>query len=344
MTSDTSLSTVSNIDKAIANIADINTIPDARKLIALAQGYVETARKLYNASTITSIIEAGEDKNKSHDIAMKAGELKLYAEKRLGELIKSEQEAGRLATQAIGINQYKSGYSTEGMPKTLSDYNLTAKDSYHAQQLADHPEILAEVIVNSLDIPTRAAVEKEIKKREIETRNDLPTPPLPVDLFNVIYADPPWKYDFSQSDSREIENQYPTMELDKIKSLVIPAADDTVLLLWATAPKLREALEVIAAWGFIYKTHAVWDKQKIGMGYWFRGQHEDLLVAVKGNFSPPAPDRRFSSVISDIRTDHSVKPIAVYDMIEHMFPLGKYLELFARQKHNEKWHAWGNQC
>ena len=93
--------------------------------------------------------------------------------------------------------------------------------------------------------------------------------------YQVIYTDPAWKYDFAETDSRKIENQYPTMELEEIKNLPINEIADTncVLYLWATAPKLIEALEVIKAWGFEYKTHAIWDKGVIGMGYWFRGQH-----------------------------------------------------------------------
>ena len=63
--------------------------------------------------------------------------------------------------------------------------------------------------------------------------------------FEVVYADPPWRYDFSKSDSREIENQYPTMTVDEICALKIPSAKNSVLYLWAIAPKLREALQVI---------------------------------------------------------------------------------------------------
>lgn len=63
----------------------------------------------------------------------------------------------------------------------------------------------------------------------------------------------------------------------KIFAKLPPSEDNAVLYLWATAPKLLEALEVMRAWGFKYKTQAVWDKSWVGMGYWFRGQHEILL-------------------------------------------------------------------
>jgi len=188
---------------------------------------------------------------------------------------------------------------------------------------------------------TAKEVEQVIKGVRAEMDIDRPVP-LPVGEYDIILADPPWKYNFGETDSRDIENQYPTLELDEIKALAIPSAKESALFLWATAPKLQEALEVMSAWGFDYKTHAVWDKQKIGMGYWFRGQHELLLVGTKGNFSPPEESVRRSSVISAERTEHSAKPAVVYEIIEEMFPTGKYLELFARNTRTN-WTAWGNQ-
>jgi N6-adenosine-specific RNA methylase IME4 len=159
----------------------------------------------------------------------------------------------------------------------------------------------------------------------------------------VILADPPWQYDFSLTVNREIENHYPTMTLEEIKAVKVPAAKDAVLFLWVTAPKLVEGLEVMSAWGFEYRTCAAWDKEVIGMGYWFRNQHELLLVGTRGNPPVPAPENRFPSVIRVRREDHSKKPDIVYEMIEKMLPEGKYLELFARQQRTG-WTAWGNEC
>jgi len=164
---------------------------------------------------------------------------------------------------------------------------------------------------------------------------------LPPGSFDVIYADPPWEYDFSQSNSRGVEQHYPTMSLESLKSLPVPAAEDAVLFLWATAPKLSEALELMDGWGFSYRTDAVWDKEKIGMGYWFRGQHELLLVGTKGNVSAPPAETRFSSVIRSPREEHSRKPALVYQMIETMFPNQKRIELFARGKARPGWVGWG---
>jgi len=158
--------------------------------------------------------------------------------------------------------------------------------------------------------------------------------------YNIIYADPPWRYSFSKSKSRKIENQYPTMELKDICDLKIPSEDNCVLYLWATAPKLLEALKVMESWGFKYKTQAIWDKEIIGMGYWFRGQHEILLVGVKGKFSPPI--KKVSSVFKFRRTNHSKKPKQIKDYIELAFPKERKIELFAREK-TEGWDVWGNE-
>jgi N6-adenosine-specific RNA methylase IME4 len=186
---------------------------------------------------------------------------------------------------------------------------------------------------------------KDIKREEkrAEVKQDLKPAQIPEGAFDVIYADPPWQYEFSETADRNIENQYPTMELEKIKGLKVPSSDNAVLLLWATAPKLEEALEVLKAWGFKYRTCAVWDKEIIGMGYWFRGQHELLLVGVKGTYHAPLPENRFSSVIREKRGKHSKKPDLLYEMVETMFPKGKYLELFAREN-RIRWVGWGNQC
>ena len=164
----------------------------------------------------------------------------------------------------------------------------------------------------------------------------------PTGKYRVILADPPWRYEFSETQNREIENHYPTMDLEAIKALKIPAEDEAILLLWTTAPKLEESIAVLNAWGFTYRTCAVWDKERKGMGYWFRIQHELLLVGVRGNFRTPDPANRFDSVIRAPRAEHSKKPAIVHEMIEKMFPGERYVELFARVE-RPGWAVWGNE-
>lgn len=162
--------------------------------------------------------------------------------------------------------------------------------------------------------------------------------------YPVIYADPPWQYDYAETENRAIENHYPTMGIDAICQLKISelATDDAILFLWATAPKLVEALRVINAWGFTYRTNAVWDKCKIGMGYYFRGRHEHLLIATRGNIPAPAASDRPPSIVAVERELHSAKPSEFAAIIERFYPELPKIELFARNP-REGWASWGNQ-
>jgi N6-adenosine-specific RNA methylase IME4/ParB-like chromosome segregation protein Spo0J len=243
-----------------------------------------------------------------------------------------EREAGRTrdkVAQAVGIGSGRS-------------YDKAAK----VWEAAKEGNEVALELVEKLDkgeVSIHKAY-KDIRRQELrkEKQEELQTRELPTGVFEVILADPPWRYQFSETQSREIENHYPTMDLDDIKNLNVPSADDSVLFLWATAPKLEEALEVLNSWGFTYKTCAVWDKERIGMGYWFRGQHELLLVGTKGSFPAPEPSARFSSIIKEPRSTHSTKPKVIYEMLEAMFPGRTYLELFCRTP-RDGWEVWGNE-
>ena len=166
--------------------------------------------------------------------------------------------------------------------------------------------------------------------------------PFPNKKYQIIYADPPWRYDFSKDNADKIENHYPTMTIEDICSITPPCDDNSVLYIWATAPKLLEALQVMKSWGFQYKTQAVWDKTWVGMGYWFRGQHEILMVGVKGKFSPPSPKLRESSVYREKKSKHSKKPLYFKELINKQFPNKTKLEMFAREK-SKGWDVWGNE-
>lgn len=166
----------------------------------------------------------------------------------------------------------------------------------------------------------------------------------PAGRFAVLYADPPWRYDFAPTRSRQIENQYPTDEVVAICLEPVPekTAEDAILYLWATVAKLPEAFQVLDAWGFKYRSNFVWVKDKVGMGYHARNQHEHLLVATHGQMVPPAQHDRISSVIVADRGKHSKKPAAVYEMIERFYPGLPKLELYARSR-RPGWEAHGNQ-
>jgi N6-adenosine-specific RNA methylase IME4 len=174
------------------------------------------------------------------------------------------------------------------------------------------------------------------------------TPELPAGVYRVIYADPPWEYGDKRTNdaqSGSAESQYPTMPIDEICGLPVRdmAAPDSVLFLWATAPLLTEAVQVIQAWGFTYKAQFVWDKLKGFNGHYNDVRHELLLVATRGS-CVPAVDTLDPSVVAEKRTQHSRKPDRFYELIERLYPAGHrtHLELFARRARNG-WQSWGNQ-
>jgi N6-adenosine-specific RNA methylase IME4 len=175
-------------------------------------------------------------------------------------------------------------------------------------------------------------------RRELEKKKK----PLPASQFDVIYMDPPWQYQspvFSTY-KKSVDQQYPTMTEEEIIDLKIPAADNAVLFLWVIHTKERFSHDLIEKWGFEYKSQLIWDKDNFGVGYWFRGQHEILMVATKGKVNPPEESVRIRSIYREKSGKHSAKPMYFYDLIESYFPNGKYLEMFARSK-RDNWTSWG---
>jgi N6-adenosine-specific RNA methylase IME4 len=242
----------------------------------------------------------------------------------------------------------------EGTPELAAAVSRGKVSVSAAADVAELPkekqrEIVAKGEKEILEAAKQIRAQRSEKRREerVEAVRSManPTPELPQQRYPVVYADPPWRYEFAESDSRAIENQYPTMTLDDIRAMNVSgmATDDAILFMWATSPKLAEAMSVIEAWGFTYRSSAVWVKPQLGMGYYFRQQHELLLVATRGSIPAPAPSDRPRSVITADRTEHSQKPTEFAEAIEAMYPTLPKIELFCRSP-RAGWAVWGNQA
>lgn len=176
--------------------------------------------------------------------------------------------------------------------------------------------------------------------------------PLPNKKYGAIYADPPWNFKCwsGKGTARAAENHYDTMNHAAICALPIQsiAADDCCLFMWAVMPQLPEALKVMEAWGFKYKTCAfTWMKQNkkspglfTGLGYWTRANAEICLLGTRGKPQRINKDVR-QAILSPLR-EHSRKPDEVRGRIERLVG-GPYIELFARTSQGGVWDAWGNQ-
>ena len=272
-----------------------------------------------------------------------AAEIKIRAERRAGEMLKSMDMAN-------GGQPYQATGRTIRPVETLSDIGISKDQSSRWQRIAKVPEAdferhIAEVKDKGGEL-TSAGVRKLVRIEQVKdiaagVRKQID---VPKGKFGVIYADPPWRYDFSKAQSRQIENQYPTMGLDEICDLPVRefASPDCVLFLWTTSPKLGESFTVLEEWGFTYRSCAVWAKPQIGMGYYFRQQHELLLIATRGSPASALETARVGSVYTESRGKHSKKPDWFRDTIVNMYPHVPRIELFAREKHTG-WQTWGNQ-
>jgi N6-adenosine-specific RNA methylase IME4 len=180
--------------------------------------------------------------------------------------------------------------------------------------------------------------------------------------FGVIYAEPAWDYGdktflqkFSGAGRISAEVHYPTMPLEQIKNLQVNgravkdlAAPDATLFLWATGPKLEEALEVMRAWGFTYRTLAfVWHKQtkhgkeRATLGRWTMGSTEFVLFGRMGKIKPVK--RNVRQFLESPVTGHSAKPNEVRHRIEQLLPDAPKIELFHRGNCPQGWTCWGNE-
>lgn len=197
---------------------------------------------------------------------------------------------------------------------------------------------------------------KEIKKEEKKEErielinkqiNEIEAGNLPEleGLFDVISVDPPWNYEGENkketsfdSVGRRVANPYPEMSTEEIKKIQLPLMKDSIVFLWTTHKFLPDALEILKEWNLEYKATLVWNKEKMGMGAWFRMQCEFCLVGIKGK--PYWQNTKYRDILNESRREHSRKPDSFFTMVEEI-TLGRRLEYFSREK-RKGWEVFGN--
>lgn len=243
----------------------------------------------------------------------------------------------------------------KGAPELVAAVDAGEVSVSAAADIADRPrEVQAEIVAKGereiLAAAKAIRAEKQAEKREARNQKlvalSQQNAPLPDDrTYPVIYADPPWEYDFSPSSGRAVENHYPTMPIEDILAMDVArlATPDAMLFLWCPPSFIKKGLAVLEAWGFDLASSMVWDKEKIGTGIYFRQQHEYLLLGKRGKPITPAPGTQPRSVLRAARTAHSAKPVEIYGLIEEMYPGLPKIELFSRSP-QPGWASWGNQA
>jgi N6-adenosine-specific RNA methylase IME4 len=173
--------------------------------------------------------------------------------------------------------------------------------------------------------------------------------------FATILADPPWRF-VNRTGKMAPEHRrlarYGTLTTAELAALPVAAlaAPTAHLYLWVPNALLPEGLQVMAAWGFGYKTNLVWHKLRKdggsdgrGVGFYFRNVTELLLFGTRGrNARTLAPGRRQVNYLGTRKREHSRKPDEQYPVIEACSP-APYLELFARGG-RAGWAGWGDQA
>ena len=195
-----------------------------------------------------------------------------------------------------------------------------------------------EVSINEAYKAIRAEEKAEQKQIAIEQINTLSEPN---GSYHVLVVDPPWAYEKRAEDtSHRGRCAYPTMSIEEICEINIPAEDNAILWLWTTNAFMHEAHHVINAWGFTPKTILTWVKDRMGVGDWLRGQTEHCILAVKGK--PIIDLTNQTTVLNAPLREHSRKPDEFYKMVETLCP-GKKIDIFSREPRSG-WDQWGCEC
>ena len=167
--------------------------------------------------------------------------------------------------------------------------------------------------------------------------------------FDLIMADPPWRFDLRSDlgEAKSAQAKYACQDLDWIKSLPVLdlASADSLLWLYATNPMLPQALETMRAWGFTFKTAGTWIKTTVhgkiafGTGYILRSASEPFLIGTRGE---PKTAKNVRSAFHGLAREHSRKPEEGYREAERLIPNARRLELFSRTN-RPGWTVWGNE-
>lgn len=350
-------------------MSDGRSLVEQTSTTAIAGRYDELKRALDEATTLDEVMDIhhaadamklmgkfAKDAQEGAESIAKGVDLKFRSERRIGVLIFDLKERGLLDK---GGRPTKVAKEQNAEIVKLVDVGIDWKLSSRAQELAAYDmerfeKVIKEglekiragraIVVNPVkDLTTQdKAIARAVKAQVLAARGK----ELPKGQWQVILADPEWPFDVwsAAGMDRSADNHYPTSALEVIQSRDVAglAAPDAILFMWVTAPHhvAGNGAMIMRAWGFEPKAEIIWDKGEVGTGYWFRNQHEILMVGVRGNIPAPAMGSQWPSLIRAPKGEHSEKPDWQYDLAEQYFPGAKRIELNARRR-RDGWDAWG---
>lgn len=292
---------------------------------------------------------------KNKQLEIDAAEIRIRAERRIGEMMAAQRDAGLLngGSKGLGSNQHQVRVASEPAPPTLSEAGIDKNLANRARKLAAVPEKEFEntitdwrerieienerVSIDLLNLGKKASRKADIEQQRREIATSIA---LPDGEYDVVVMDPPWNYgrEYDPEGSR-VANPYPEMTQSELLEMRPPFSSDCVLFLWTTHQFIWDAKGLMDEWGFQYKATLVWDKEKIGMGHWLRMQCEFCLVGIKGK--PFWSNTTWRDIIRESRREHSRKPDTFYEMVEAVTAGSRRLDYFSREQ-REGWTSFGN--
>lgn len=274
--------------------------------------------------------------------------IKTEALAQLGKLLKEMPKATGVKLAGRNIGGSPKELPITGTP-TLAEIGISKKTSMVAQQLAALPDDTRQKIAEREQTLKQALLDAKKNLRHADfsgpssgtcTVDDLNKLLLQGKTFGTIYADPPWSYG-NQGTRAATDNHYDTMSIEEIAALPVAslASEQSHIHLWTTNAFLHDSFHLLEHWGFEFKSLLVWDKDRFGIGNYWRLQTEYLLLGTKGGLT--FSDHSQPNIVRMTRTQHSAKPEAIRKMIEKVSP-GPRLEMFARRVATG-WTCWGNE-
>ena len=253
---------------------------------------------------------------------------------------RTDKHLGKLPTSSMGRAADKVARTT-GMARRTLERAEAIVDAAQAEP-AKYGKLLEQMDrlgrVNGIYRRLKIAKQAEAIRAE--------PPPLPGNgPYRVIVADVPWPYEKRDQDpTRRGARPYVTMSIAEIGAMNVRAIahDDSILWFWVTNHHVREAFQVLDAWGFEQKTILTWVKDHFGNGDWLRGQTEHCIMAARGK--PIVTLTNQTTVLHAPARGHSVKPVEFYDLVESLCPAPRYADLFSRYRHNDKWDCHGDEA
>src|SRR5215475_12760490 len=303
--------------KALAEAHAVDEVKDIRDMAVAISSYARQAR--------------------NKELEIEASEIRFRAERRIGELMEQQR-------RTVGLNEggrpLKTGSKTDpvftlaeaGIDKHLADRarKYAAVPTKRFEQLmAERRDRIAQenarVTINLLLFDDDKAERRAIREAQLGAKL------CATKRYGVIVG-------MIALDRHGAPSSTDVIATRDVASI---AADDCVLGLWASVPMLVHALDVMETWGFAYKTHWVWAKDRIGPGHWNRNKHELFLFGTRGHVPCPAPGQQWDSLLEAPRRGGWEKPEIYREILEAYFPHIPKIELNRRGPPRHGWAAWG---